>query len=413
MRVLAVVIFVVLVCGCATSTIETAPAAPAPQQVVGDQGPVGVGLPATQSVPPDWVCTGLRLTYRVETATVAGLGKDWQPDPDGQWQAPDGSRWTPGEKRPNAAAGFLQFDVTANGPSVTAILGSYYNVPQIGASPQLSFQYPVIGLPGNAGGLWVNPSVLKNLKDVNAGSLKIMRMQYKIGELTRPSVWIQTSNSTGYKVYVYDEATGVLLHDANSQIGKASPVIGNDEVANTASTVLSDGVLVAHRVLTLPWIGQKWEAPPTALAYSGTTSAPTGGGRSATVRQDLRATSKATGQAWALYSTLLTTSRPLGMPPSTAPGLSLSGLGQFGGAWLPPSILATLRTGQQLDSDPVTGVTVKVGSVSSGQVIITASSASQTMNWGYDRQTGLMNLIGKQDHSGLISITTKLTLVQG
>lgn len=386
------------------------------QQVIGDQGPASLALPTLlQSAPPPWVQTGLRLTYHIETATIAGTGQEWKPDENGAWETPDHQRWTPGERRSGAAEGFMQFDVTAAGSSTTAILGSFYLVPRMGAVPQLSFQYPVVGLPGNAGGLWVNPTDLKQMKERNTPSFKVLRMPYRIGGTTRPSVWIHSSTSKGYQVYVYDEATGVLLHDASSVAGDPSKVIGQGEVSNTPSTILADGTLVGQRVLALPWLGENaadWATRAAPMAYSGTTLVPTSGGSPLVLRQELSVKPSARGQGWVVFDALLKTSNSVGMPPTTTPSQTVSGLGQFGSAWLPPAALAKLERGQKLDSDPVTGVAVTVTDVKSGQVILTASSAAQTTRWGYDLRSGLLNFIEKEDHNVFAPITTRMTLVR-
>lgn len=399
-----------------TFGLENRLAEPA-QDRMGEQGPANLILPdLARCAPPPWVTRGLRLTYHVKTATIAGTGKDWRPDENGAWETPDHQRWTPGEKRPGAAEGFMQYDVTATGQTATAILGSFYLIPNTGAPPQLSFQYPVIGLPANAGGLWVNPTELAKAREIDTPSLKVLRMPYRIGGQLRPSVWINSRTSSRYEVYVYDVATGVLLHDASSTSGPQSKVIGQDEVSNTPSTVLADGTLVAQRVVSLPWTADSaaaWSANATAMSYTGSTSVPTAGGRPLILRQDLTCRPKIAGNGWVVYDMLLTTSNSMGMPPTSVPSMTVSGLGQFGSAWLPPATLATLRKGQVLDKDPLTGVTVTVSALTRTQVVISASSAAQTMRWGYDLQSGVLSLIEKQDHNIYAPISTRMTLNGG
>src|SRR4051812_16591953 len=60
-----------------------------------DAGPLTLLLPKLAAAPaPSWVKPGLRLTYYGASASVAGSGKEWQIDPDGDFQTPDGRRWS-------------------------------------------------------------------------------------------------------------------------------------------------------------------------------------------------------------------------------------------------------------------------------------------------------------------------------
>lgn len=385
----------------------------APTQVLGDQGVLGVLLPGVgNSAPPAWVRLGLRLSYHVETATIAGLGSDWKEDEDGLWETPDHKRWSPSEKGSNAAEGIMQFDLTALGRTSAALLSSFYLVPRPGAAPQLSFQYPVIGSPATTGGLWVNPLELKKLQPTVTPTKKIVRMGYRIGTVTRPSVWIQSSNAQGCQVFVYDEATGILLHNASSVTAGPQRVTGKNET-NTPSVTLSDGTLVNQRVLDLPWMSdssEPWCSNPPPMSYSGSTTVPTAGGLPLVLTQLMTVKPKLHGEGWALFDVLLQTTNRIGMPSTTSPSLTISGLGQLGGAYIPPSALRALRKGQRIDSDQITGIVTTVQAVSNTEVVIVAANGAQTLTWGYDLRSGLLSRIEKADHSPFAPIKTQLRL---
>gem|GEM_PF-6786153 len=55
-------------------------------------------------------------------------------------------------------------------------------------------------------------------------------------------------------------------------------------------------------------------------------------------------------------------------------------------------------------------VTVNVHSTSDDQVVIRTFSPSQTILWGYDKATGIMNMISKVDYSLYAPIETTLKL---
>lgn len=383
-------------------------------RIVGRQGPMGdlaSMLPAASA--PGFVRLGLRLTYKVHTATVKGTGRDWKPDPDGQWETPDGQRWTPGERRSNAAQGLLVFDVTALGANEAAVLAGFYLLPLSGGPPQLAFQYPIVGPASSVGGIWIHPDQLKALTNRVSPSVKIQRMPCKAAGETKQAVWIQTINSKGNSIYAYDEQTGLLLHDATSASGPESQVIGEDEVSNTPSTTLSDGTLVAQRVIERPWQGEsakEWSDAPSPLTYAGTSTVPTAAGAPLTLRQNLAVTPKERGAGWVTYGMALRTTNDLGMPPTTTPSETVSGLGQFGGAWIPPAALGRLTRGQRLDYDALTGVTVTVTEAGGRRVTITAAGRSQTIRWSYDATTGIMIALEKSDPTPLGPIQTRLTL---
>ncbi len=387
-----------------------------PVGLVGDQGPAILALPGLgNGTAPSWAIPGLRLTYKVQTATIIGTGENWKEDENGAWQTEDGRRWSPGEKGSNAAEGYLQIDVTALADGVCALYVSFYLISNPGEAPKLSFSYPVIGYAANAGGFWVNPAELKKAKNTVTDSLKVLRMPYTYNGVTHDAVWIQSLSDKGNMMYVYDEKTGVLLHDAVSAEGKESPVIGRDEVSNTPSTTLASGNLLSQRLVKYPWLGKnvtEWSSNPEPLRYLGTTLVPTAGGAPLQLGQELKIKPQGNGNGWVRYAVVLTTTNPIGMPPQLSPSETISGLGQFGGVYIPPSVLTTLTKGQKLDSDPITLTVVSVKSVSDSQVVLASISPAETLLWGYDRKTGLMNLIDKEDHNIYAPIRTTLKLAK-
>jgi len=388
----------------------------APPATVGDQGPAGQVMPSLKTVPaPSWVKRGLRLTYEVNTATVKGTGSDWKPDENGLWKTEDGRRWSPGEKGEGAARGFMQFDVVEVRPEYAVILASFYLVPLSGLQAQLSFQYPIVGPAGSAGGLWVNPSELKKLKNGVTKDFKVLRKVFVGGGKARPAVWIQSLDSRGNKIYVYDEDSGMLLHDATCVEGAPSQAILKTEVSNTPSVTFSDGTLVASRIVNYPWADSDatgWAATAPSLAYRGTTLVPTGGLAPLRLDVNLTAQPKTRGESWVHYGMLLKITNTGNMPTITTPSETITGLGQFGGAWLPPAILANLTEGQRIDYDAITLVTVKVLSTKGRTVVIAATNPTQNLRWGYDKTSGLMTTIEKDELNPVAPIKTKLTLMK-
>jgi hypothetical protein len=338
---------------------------------------------------------------------------DWKPDEDGLWKTEDGQRWSPKDKPRGAAEGFVQFDVTALQQNHAVILASFYLIPSSGGAPALTFQYPIVGPAGSAGGLWVNPGELKKLKDTVTKDFKILRMRYNVGGQSRPAVWIQSLSNRGNQIFVYDEENGMLLHDATCSEGAPSAAYLKTEVSNTPSVTLADGTLVANRVVEYPWAGtdaSQWAASAPSLSYRGNTLVPTSGGAPLRLDVSLNAEPKTRGPNWVHYSMLLKITNTGNMPTVTTPSETITALGQFGGAWLPPRVLANLTAGQKLDSDPMTKVTVSVLSTNGNKVVIVATSPTQILRWGYDKTTGLMTSIEKDDLNIYSPIKTRLNL---
>ncbi len=74
------------------------------------------------------------------------------------------------------------------------------------------------------------------------------------------------------------------------------------------------------------------------------------------------------------------------------PGLDVrvAGNHQFGGQWIPPEGIAVLRTGQELDRDPLTNVTTRVRHVDQSSVVIAQVGPMQSLEFTYRRTDGML-----------------------
>jgi hypothetical protein len=80
----------------------------------GQTGPRAALLPkpATASA-PKWVRPGLRLTFYGASASVAGSGKQWTIDPEGNFVSADGQHWSASDKYSASGHGITHYDVIA------------------------------------------------------------------------------------------------------------------------------------------------------------------------------------------------------------------------------------------------------------------------------------------------------------
>lgn len=403
-----------------TPTSDSTLTAELPPASVGtvDMGTAAPLLPdLNRASAPSWVHTGLRITYAASSATVPGDGMDWEPTPDGYMVSKDGRLWNGSDRQGTAGAGYAQFDVSALTSNSAAVEVSLYTSVGLG-SPLLMSQTALVGAPGATGGIWINPAMLKQLPDQTRDGLKVVRMPYTLSGKARPAVWIQSRTGKGYEIDIYEEATGLLLHMASSVTGAPPKAQADFEPSNTANTTLSSSTLVSVRRVDLPWLMENavnWSESATPLEYSGTLATEVPGVIPLTLSQSLSAQPIAHGTGWVRYAMSATTGSINGMPPTAQQWETVSGLGQIGGLWLPPTALAKLQAGQQLDNDTVTGFRTTVDGVRRGpggseMLVITASSSAQHIHCGYDLHSGLLTFFDKTDDMQRAVMHTLLSL---
>jgi hypothetical protein len=210
-------------------------------------------------------------------------------------------------------------------------------------------------------------------------------------------VWIATTTARGYTLYIYEEATGLLLHYSSSTSGAPSPVIGSDEVANSANTQLVTSTLVAKRTIALPWANDPppaWVAGLRGLQYAGALTTFIAGAPPIPIPVATTMTPTARGPGWVRFRKLTTLGGGRGIPPSTTQADAVSGASTLG-IWISPEGLARLKPGQQLDRDAPTGVTATVKGSNRGpngkeMVVISLANPIEQTDLGYDRATGML-----------------------
>ena len=360
-------------------------------------GPLGLLLPKLSSAPaPAWVRPGVRLTYYGASATVAGAGKEWKIDPEGGFQTPDGQHWSGADKVGGAGQGITHYDIVGTGADKVAMATStYLLIP--GSAPTLSTTGVALGRPGAAGDLWVNPEVLKKLANRSGGGLHIYRAPYKIGGEAKPAVWIHTTTDRGYTLYIYEAATGLMIHYSSATSGGPSAVIGSTEGSNTPNTFLVTTTLVAKRNVAPPWANDpppSWVAGIHSLDYRGTMTTFIPGSPALNLPASTRMTVAARGPGWVRFKTVFTVGGGRGLPGQTSQTDAISGAYALG-VWINPRALAKLEPGQQIDHDPATGVLVAVGRPAStprgkAMTVITISNANDKTDLGYDQDNGML-----------------------
>ena len=354
--------------------------------------PITLLLPAAAHAPaPAWVKPGLRLTYYTGVASVRGNGLDWKLDKDGRFVDPQGNHWSGDEKQSIGGHGYIQYDIVALDSGQVALQQSSYLL-NLQEPLSLLSRQGLLGPPGTGGDLWVAPTLLKRLPDGMHAGFQIYRAPYRIGNTTRGSVWIHQDSRSGSFQYIYDSATGVLLHYSSAGKPQNGPVLGPNESENTSNVLLFQSTLAEQRMLKLPWMGDDiadWTAHLSTLRYQGVSATGSPGVGSPPIRQSVSEiiTPQSHSRRWAFFTTTFQSG-----------GLShqvplVGGSAQIGALWIAPQTLSHLQPGQEIDRDPITRAVTRVGRSSQAEgTVISEVGATYQLDFHYDLATG--HLIG-------------------
>ncbi len=252
-------------------------------------------------------------------------------------------------------------------------------------------------LPGGAiDGLWVAPQLLDRLQTGSLGGLLVLRGDYPLNGTTYHALSVVNPTPGAYSSTTFDTQTGVLLASTTNTAGATSPVQLPGQGPVQGASQLTISRFVNMRQMSTPGIGSvapAWVARTPSLSYAGQYQwsnpvDPSSGSFASPMSAQVTFT--ATGPTWATYGLRTQLSIAGVASPSDASGAS-SGTGPY---WWDPSALAAMRTGEVLDTDPVTTMTVTVTDLGQGpagpSVTITGSIPGTTGQATYDVATGVL-----------------------
>jgi hypothetical protein len=345
-------------------------------------------IPELKNFPaPDWVREGTRMSYYSATADVPEAYEKFILDEEGDWVGQTtGKKYRREEIFGAAGHGVTQVDVLSVDQGISALkvnswLYSSFTGPLVPIK-----QAPSIGLA--AGGDWyINPRALANLQDRLGERLTILRMPYTLNDVTYDAIRIQQQSDTSTFAHIYDLEDGKLLATFNSAMS-----------ADKRSTVFAYSTFINVRQMDLPWQGQElpdWVKRGTVLRYDGTRtfeailarySFPTN------IAVEMMITDASPKFYTYTQSASVSAS---GFPSQYGQESLIGGIGEPGGLALPPAALAELQTGQIIDSDDVTGITVSVKDISQDDngndaVVIQSANEGYSGDMTYDTRTGAL-----------------------
>jgi len=371
---------------------------------------------------PGWVKPGLQLTYYTASATIAGKGPVFQLDPQGGLFANDGSgrRYSvkPGSREEGLGGhGYGVFSIAGADAGSVAIAVDVYTMAG-GGPPMLMSHAALVGPPAAAADLWVSPAWLKTVKTGMSKHLRVLRNPFKSGGATYQAVVF--SSGDGTMVFVYDEATGILLYRSGSGEGEKglNLRINGIAVANTPSRMLSLSQFMGRRAPALASAGPgepDWMGRVRALHYAGQVGYIVQGSPNIPMPMslDLRAIARGTG--WVRFQSSMSAGGVGGALPVRTEEQWMTGVGQMCGIYMPPNVLAGMRAGQEIDRDPVTGFVTTVSRVGRGpngseMVAIRRSGRTQLIEHGYDKATGMLVTIEEQRQGPAGTLQSRLAL---
>jgi hypothetical protein len=324
---------------------------------------------------PKWLKEGVRVTYRVESASVA------------QQQEASGS----------AGAGLAQYDLVALDQQAAVTAAHLFLDTGDGALiPATVMRF--VGLPG-AGEYWINPQVLDDAERVASDNLAVMRMPQQAGGKTYNSVRFVYQMDGAEYVWAFDRATGLLLFYRHA--------IGDD---NSPHRQLTQITFVKQRQLKVPWratAAPEWAVEGARLKYQGTYGVLIQG--TDTVALPFEVTARVTRNEGRWTECQMDAVLQRQTPNKS---VRVSGVAQlFDALWLPSEAIKRLKNGDVLDRDPTTGTEVRV-SRRHGLVVITESGERHRTELIYDEEDGALIGIRQDTRNGAGTVQIDVKLVE-
>ncbi len=375
---------------------------------------------AAQASAPPCIKPGTRLTYFGMTASIPGEYGKLVQDDNGSWiDKNTGKRYREEQISGSGAAAFNVVYVGHIGGGVAELSTKLYTLDTATRKCGFAVGGGMVGHAGCAADYWIHPDVLAQVAEVNAQGVRILRMPYTVDGRTYRAIRFQNEDFSGYRAYVYDLETGLMIFQASRTQGPSvvTPPIGGSGRAGLGegSSQVVTLWLVERKDIDVPWK----DAPPPPwierfgqLSYRGVqTSVVAAAGTKLDRAMTATLTPKACGPGWVRFTNRYLFESLPGMPPNEATQDGASGAATIGGLWISPQALGNLRARQLIETNEKVGTSVSVSDVRPGAVTISEVGPLHRTDCTYDTRTGVLSAMTLVQQIGLASITHRIQLV--
>lgn len=388
-------------------------AAPALAQPLPTPTPVNTGnllnpifalVPGLGEMPaPDWLKDGLRVTYNTRAASLV--------DFDIYVYRGDNGKGAFGQQYGLGGCGITQFTLIARdkGRFISAGMSYTMDINTGNLSPQPAGVS--VDKPG-AGVIWTCPKGLAAAAKVKMKDLTIVKGTYPEKGAARNSITFHWKHDRFIERGV--EGVADATYDLDSGLELYSAHVITSSVSNR--TQLTQSEHAGRRYLQLPWhaaAAPGWTQQVKRLEYQGTVCLQLVGTPNIPMQYNEVFERTDGGPNWTAYTATRYCQGQYNESFQIGCGVN----GFPGGPWMPTEALQTLKPGQLVDSDPLTGVKVTVDQIAPGpngtQLMGFATTMpGTTLLHAYDRTNGRLVFTRETKRVGLANLVMELTLAR-
>jgi hypothetical protein len=372
---------------------------------------------AAKADAPAIIKPGTRLIYFGMTASIPGQYGKLVQDDEGEWiDKNTGTKYREEKITGSGAAAYNVLQVGYIGGGIAQLSGKVYTLDTATKKCTLGATTGLVGHAGCAADYWINPDVLKQVKEVNADGVRILRMPYTVGGKTYKAIRFQRDDISGYQAKVYDLETGLLIYHGSRVQGPSvlTPPVGGMAGMGEGSSQVITGWLVEVRDIDVPWKNApmpKWVGEFKQFTFRGVqTSVVAVANTRLNRNMTVTLTPKARGTGWLRFINKSVIESYPGMPPEQAQQDGACGSASIGGLWIPPEELLKLRQGQLIERNDLVGTTITVTQTSADSVTLSETGPSHSINCTYSTKTGIMSAMTTNVQIGLAQIMQNLKL---
>ena len=342
---------------------------------------------------PAAAASGMRFVWYGSSASVPGVRRQIEPDPQGNWyNTLTGQRVFREFDTPSSSgAGFVVFDVlSAEDNRFLSWMTTHLIRPDVGNATTITDANGILSGMPTFGDVWFPPPQLAGFADQNEPDLRVLRGPASVGGKTYQALRFQSRGPDGWAQYTYDLDSGLLL--VSSSTTQGGPVLTLDPsrrpVLGAGNTLLTYTQFSGARRTTLPGPDAAYPAQVRrlrAFQYNGTRGIVMAGSDLQLPPTGLSIRYDITSNSGSYLNARMTVS---GLTGGTSERLIPAGV--IGSLWMEPDVIGRYRAGQVLDRDALTGVQTLVFEQQSDLVLLGTRTALAQQTFGYNRRSGIL-----------------------